>query len=516
MPISQYGSLNTAAIVVPDRYVQIVPPAALALPGAPSNTLGVIGSASWGPVNQPVVLGTPVDCTRAFGPLAVRKHDLGTHVAIAAMQGANSFLGVRVTDGTDTAASATVPAAALSASTAFFAALALAINAGIGVNRGASALVSFNAATGIFAALYTGSNGNNVVISVGPGSKTGTMRAVASLGGGTPEVYDNIVATGTVPSVASFSLAGGTDGAAGVTAQMLVGNDGAQPRTGMYALRGTSAAVAVLADADDSTTWLSQATFGLSEAIYMVMTGPSGDTIADTVSVKSAAGVDNYAAKLMFGDWLYWSDATNGVTRLVSPAAFAAGELAALAPNQSSLNKQLGGIIASQSSGSGAGAYSTAELSALIEAGIDVICNPAPGGAYWACRSGHNTSSDSTRYGDQYTRMSFFLADTIDAGTGIYVGQPISLTLLQNIRSALLGTLSNLQGQGLLGTVGSSTLPYSVVCDASNNPQAREGLGYVQADVGVQLQGINEKFLVNLQDGATVVIASAASQSVAA
>ena len=52
---------------------------------------------------------------------------------------------------------------------------------------------------------------------------------------------------------------------------------------------------------------------------------------------------------------------------------------------------------------------------------------------------------------------------------------------------------------------------FSVICDASNNPESRTGLGYVQADVKVRYQGINEKFLVNLEGGSTVSVAKLAA-----
>ena len=54
MPIVQAGAINTTALVVPDLYVQVVPPQNLVLNGVPTNVVGVVGSASWGPVNQPV------------------------------------------------------------------------------------------------------------------------------------------------------------------------------------------------------------------------------------------------------------------------------------------------------------------------------------------------------------------------------------------------------------------------------------------------------------------------------
>ncbi len=69
MPIVQQGSINTTALVVPDLYVQIVPPQNLVLNGVPTNVLGVVGTASWGPANQPVTLATMADYARTFGPV---------------------------------------------------------------------------------------------------------------------------------------------------------------------------------------------------------------------------------------------------------------------------------------------------------------------------------------------------------------------------------------------------------------------------------------------------------------
>jgi hypothetical protein len=221
----------------------------------------------------------------------------------------------------------------------FWTALANAVNNGLGPQRGPSQLV------------------------------------VASPGGATmaPEEF----------SIPLGSTTAGTDGADAVSAAGLVGID-IPPRTGMYALRGQGCGIALLADADDPDHWTDQAGFGLDEGIYMILTGPAGDTIQNAVAVKQQAGLDSYAAKLMFGDWLWWSDQVNGTIRLVSPQGFATGRLANLSPEQSSLNKSLYSVIGSQKSGTpGSGqstSYSSADLAVLLGAGIDVICNPQPGG----------------------------------------------------------------------------------------------------------------------------------------
>jgi phage tail sheath protein FI len=510
MPIVQQGAINTTALVVPDLYVQIVPPQTLLLNGVPTDVLGVVGSASWGPVGQPVVAGSMAQYSSSFGPVVPRLYDMGTQVATSVQQGAQNFRCVRVTDGSDTAAVLTIQSAVT------------------------------------LTALYTGSYGNGISVTISAGSQAGSTRVTVSLPGNTPEVFDNITGTGAalwqamvtaintgtgplrgasqtvtasyaggtaapVAGTASFSTGTpGTDGATNVTSAMLVGRD-AVPRTGMYALRGQSCSVALLADSIDTTQYTTQAAFGLSEGVYMILTGPSGDTTENAVATKASAGLDSYAAKLMFGDWIYWYDQTNAVTRLVSPQGFAAGRLVNLSPEQSSLNKQLYSIVGSQKSGSVASGqsstYATADLQLLFQNGIDVISNPQPGGSYWGVRCGHNSSSNAATNGDNYTRMTNYIAATLSAGMGLYVGEVINSTLFQNIKATLLAFLQGMLSQGLLGST-TGAQPFSVVCDTTNNPQSRTALGYVQADVQVQYQGINEKFIVNVEGGQTVQISS--------
>jgi uncharacterized protein len=246
---------------------------------------------------------------------------MGTQIATAIQQGAQNFRCIRVSDYTDTAAQTILP--------------------GISVT---------------FTALYTGSLGNQITLTLSTGSRANTWRLTVSLPGLQPEVYDNIAgsgadfwlamaqainqgqgsqrgpsqliaasAAGATVAPAAFSTAlgvtaFGTDGAADVTAMTLVGMD-IPPRSGMYALRGQGCGIALLADVDDPDYWTTQAEFGLEEGIYMILTGPASDTIENAVIVKQQAGLDSYAAKLMFGDWLWWSDQVNATIRLVSPQA---------------------------------------------------------------------------------------------------------------------------------------------------------------------------------------------------
>ena len=509
MPIAQQGSVNTTSLIVPDLYVQIVSPQNLVMNGVPTNIVGMVGTASWGPVNEPAIVGTMGDYARQFGAIIPRKYDLGTQMATAVQQGAQNFRCVRVTDGTDTAAFAVVPGSNAS-----------------------------------FTALYTGSLGNQITLTLGAGSQLNSWKLSVLLPGFEPEVYDGLTgngaafwtalaaavnsgqgpqrgrsqlivasAGGTTASPAAFTISlassgAGTDGATQVGSAQLIGVD-APVRGGMYALRGQGCGLGLLADCDDPTTWTTQGGFGLQEGMYIILTGPAGDTISNAVATVAGAGLNTYAAKLMFGDWLWWSDAANNTIRLVSPQGFTAGRLSNLSPEQSSLNKQIYGVIGSQRAGTpGSGqssTYSSADLGALLSAGIDVICNPQPGGSYWGVRGGINTSSNAATNGDNYTRLTNYIAETLAAGMGLYVGQVINATLFQNIRSTQLSFLNNMYGQGLLGSSDGS-LPFSVICDTTNNPSSRTGLGYVQSDAQVQYQAINERFIVNVEGGQTVQV----------
>ena len=515
MPIVQQGNVNTTSLVVPNLYVQIVPPQNLVLNGVPTNVIGVVGTAQWGALNKPTVVSNGADYALNFGAVQNRPYDAGTQVATAIQQGASNFRVVRVSDGTDVAA---------------FAYLVGNVSNGVTLT-----------------AKYTGTLGNSLNATLATGSAASTWRLTVSLPGRNPEVFDNIAGSGatfwtnlaaavnngtgvlrgasqlvaatvngaysTAPSaIASTTFTSGTDGVATITSSVLIGSD--TTRTGMYALRAQGISIGVIANADDTyasnyATWTTQAAFGLSEGIYMIVAGASGDTISTAVTNKATAGLDSYAVKLMFGDWLYWNDPVNGVLRLVSPQGFVAGRLANLSPEQSSLNKPLYSIVGSQKTGTPGTAqdlnYSDAELQTLFQAGIDVVTNPVPGGHYWGVRLGHNSSSSAAVNGDNYTRMTNYIAATLAAGMGQYVGQVVNSKLFQRIRATLLSFLQNMLGQGLLGSTDGS-LPFSVICDTSNNPDSRTSLGYVQADAQIKYQAINEKFIVNVEGGQTVVV----------
>ena len=485
MPISDYGELNATALIVPDVYVQIVPPQQLLVQGVPTNVIGMVGVGSWGPVNKAVTVGNMSDVARAFGPVTDRPHDLATDAAIATQQGANSFRMVRVSDGTDDKASVA-------------------------------------------------------------GSRLGTFAAVVRLPGLSPERFDNIGGTGatfwqnvarainegdgfraasqlvratagtaaTAPTLnATYSLSGGSDGADDIDVSVLIGQDGLT-RTGIYALRGSDASILHVCGLHDTTAWPAVAAFAKSESLLAVLAGPGGMSIENAATIRASVGLDDWRVWLLFGDHPYWLDSVNGRLRRVSPAAFAVGRTANLSPHISPLNKPIFGVVSSErvaATDSGS-AYSRGELEALGGQSWDVLTTPSPRGEGWGVRFGRNASSDPSRRGVAYTRMTHFLARTIDRAFGAFVGEPVNRGLMPRVRASMNSLLAELERNGMLGNYEGAGPAFRVVCDMSNNTVETLGRGILRVDVQVRYAATVETLIVNLEGGQGVTITLAGDQ----
>ncbi len=510
MAIIQAGSASGVSQIVPGFNVVIQQPGVV-LNGAPTNTIGLVGAASWGQPNTPIVFSGTADGTAAFGPVTNRTFDMLTHVSVQALQGVQSFIGVRVTDGTDTASTG-VLGTGLTCTSRCTGVVGNSTTVSIAVGTPATTyqITVTNNVLGIqevFSVPTAGLTGNAVWLALATAINSGTSLARG------PSALITAAATAvtTTPAASSLTMAGGTDGVAGITAATLVGVDGLT-RTGMYALRRQTISVLDLVDLTDWTQASTVNALAISEGWYAIIGGVAGQTISAAQASASAAG---YGVSLVYGDWCYWTDAVNGVIRLVNPAAFKAGIVATLDPNQSSLNKPLAGIVGSQIAGMAStnqsATLSTAQKQALILADVDFIANPSPGGSFWAVGRGMNAAGVAAINGDSYTRMTNFLATTMEGGMGTYIGSTITTTLFGNVRATLLGLLGNMVQQGYLdATYGT---PYAVVCDTTNNPQSRTGLGYLQADAQVTYEGIVLFLSANLAGGQTVTVTTTTSGS---
>lgn len=506
MPVISGNNANLTGLSVPNPYVLInTPPPEIN--GVPSDILGVVGVASWGPVGAAITIGGPTDATGKVGSPVNRMHDLASAISFANLSGASNFRAVRVTDGTDTAATYTVMDGAATPAPQI-----------------------------TFTGKYTGIFGNGITATISAGSKASTFKVVIGAPGQVPETFDNIAGTGLAvftnmvsainngqsglrgpsnlvvatvgtstlaPVTGTYTLAGGTDGVTTITGATLLGTDTA-PRKGLYALRGTGARVAYLADNSDSTTWAAEKAFGDSEGVDMVMVGPSGEytNIATAVSNRQTAGIDGYNAVVLLGDWCYFNDPLTGAMRLASPQHAYAGLRSVLAPQNSALNKQVGGVIATQSSAAKY-VYTDSDISQLVEGGLELITNPCPGGSYFGVRCGVNTSSNAADNSDNYSTLTNYIAYSMDTGIGGYIGMLQTPSVQQEAKATLEHFLQNMVDAGQIEA-------YSVVLGSSNNPQSSVALGYMKALVRVTYFGVIRYFVVDFEGGATVVLPQAA------
>jgi hypothetical protein len=504
----QLGQLNATALQAPGVYAQIVPPKTRYINGVPTDILGVVGIASWGPKNSPVTIGAPADAQRMFGSQQVRKYDLASALAIGFQVGAYNQRVVRVTDGTDTAATGN--------------------------------LMDTNGVPAIGATLtgiYTGTVGNSITAGITAGTKNSTFKLTVTLPGYTPEVFDNIagsgatfwqnlvsavnngqsgtrgpsqlvvatigVATAAPNTATTYTLASGTDGTTTLTDTVMVGTDGTA-RTGMYALRGTGASVLNLIDVTDQAQWTAINTFVLSEGMYYIGQGAAGASTSTVSGNLVTAGVDSYGCKIMVGDWEYWQDNVNGQSRMMAPATFEAAKIASQGPHLSSLNKPIAGITGTQRVNANQ-PYSNADIASVVAARLDLISNPCPGGAYYGAQTGRNTSSNPATNGDNYTRMTNYLANTLATSFGWVVGKLQTTDLRLTAKGSMDAFLSNLEQAGMIGDVNGGPA-FSVQIDANNNPSNRVALGYLQADVQVKYLSVVFDFLINLEGGQSVQI----------
>jgi hypothetical protein len=387
--------------------------------------------------------------------------------------------------------------------------------------------------------LYTGSLANAALVTIGPGTAAGSTKLVLGLPNMQPEVFDNLIGAGNVLWTAmanavnngmsamrgpskrfvatagagaaagpvantNVALTGGSDGASGVTTVTLVGQD-VVPRKGLYALRSQGCATINPVDAHDNTQWTAMLAFGLQEGAFVGSATSPGDTIANAATELSTAGVDGYGVKVLFGDWIYWFDQVNGVTRLLSPASFWAGMRSATTPQNSTLNKPMLGIIGTQKSYTGT-SYSNAELQALLSARLDVIANPCPGGSFFGIQGGINAASNPAVNGENYTMMTNFLAGSIASWAGSVVGQLQSPGQRRRAKATMDNFFANLWTAFKMIGNAQGTVPWQVVINDTTTPPDLAAQGYEIAAVKVQYLAVIRWFIVNLEGGQTVTI----------
>lgn len=515
MSILTPGTVNPNAIVAPGVYIspQLPTPP---LSGAATDIILVVGTGTFGPVNTPVDILGITDEINTFGPVQNSVYDMGSQVMAAASVGANAFVCVRVTDGTDVKAD---------------------------VDLVDDQVVPVTGLT--LTSRYSGTLGNtiNIVVEQGTDYTVGTPVYKISImfptGGvnNLPEVYDNIGGSGNAfwvnaanainlgqgalappsqlvtavaglsvnpPAIDGYVMAGGTDGNSGVTDATLLGVN-TLPRTGMYSASGADFDFVLLSNVSSASTYNAQIAFAQINGAYAVLARPKGESFTAGIAAKKAAGIDALTAswgKLMVGDWCLMQDNYNNVQRYISPQAWIAGEMATLEPQDSSLNKIISSPIFLGTQTSTAGLkYSQSDIAQILQNGLDVLARPSPGGFYFAAQTGKNLSGNLLANGDEYTRNTNFIAQSLNQNLGQYIGKLNSASEIQSLSTYLNQWFETLWNQSVIGSTSNpEQKPYDVSID---NSRAIYGIQIV--NIQVAFLRVIVTLLVNLQTGVVSV-----------
>lgn len=510
------GQQNLSALQTAGVYLGIVTPRPF-MNGVPTNMVGVVGIASWGPVNAPFAFSGPDTAATLFGTPQARKYDMATFIWVASKMGpAVGFYGVRVTDGTDVAATGAVQTNCLT-----------------------------------LTAKYTGTLGNQIKFQLVTGSAPNSFMAIVSMPGRQPEQFNNITGSGaalwaavaaainngnasrnaseivvatagagvTAPTLnAPVTLAGGADGASGVTDSTLLGAD-STTRTGMYALRRTNIDAFALCDHTTAGDWSAISIFGLSENALPCCAAASGQTVSQVRTAKVTAGIDTQWLWLAAGDYPQFYDDVNGYTRTVSPAAFMVGWIGNASPEQSPLNKPLPGVVATAKSLSRQ-TYSDAELAEASQAGIELIVGPpvTPGGNYFTFIVGRNASSNTAANGVEWTRLTNFISRSLQTkAAGAIVGRlqtnrPNDRTR-EDAKSLVDGFFGYLKDPAV-GSLGNGIIEdFATICDQSNNPLPSQMRGYLFLYAAVKYLNVVRYFVVKMAAGGSVSVTNESTAS---
>jgi hypothetical protein len=384
-------------------------------------------------------------------------------------------------------------------------------------------------------ALYTGTAGNSIVITIGA-SNDGIANhfnftaQVSSSSGTTTELYVNcntissggavlpnltnsvLLATASyaaagTPANGNTTLSGGTNGT--VTSAMYVGTPGANNQ-GFALLEADPTINHVFTD-DCSSGFRVAVNSGLTAHGLLVqnrmcyLAGNSGQTAAQAqsdITTNSYQSIYN----VYTDPWTYVSDDTDGTNINIPGSSWAASVAAQIPPSTSIAWRasQVSGLLSGIAKLEANRSYIQAQNTA---SGISTLIPSASGGFCFA--AGVNTSNVAGQQNITRTRMGIFIAQSAVNAWYPYVDAPNVPYFQQdlvNSANSFLGVLKN------NANVNPGSLPYilnyQVLPVGSSNTTATLAAGMYFVGAQVQLGSSMAQITLNMQFGETVTVAT--------
>ena len=494
--IFDQGNLNITALNTPGAYVQLMTPTGLLVPG-PSNAIGIVGTASWGPVNKAVgPIGEISSVASAFGQFNADlflsdPYDL-MRAAMQALGEAQTTVSLnawfcRISDGTDDAAE--IDLDDVTAETALTGITLPAKYTGIAGNTikviiaAAGPAHSYNVT---FVASFGGQSYSETFLNIA-GSASGVspfwlnLKQAIQQGNqsrgpsqiiGTPVLGDDEALN---PVLGTFTLSGGTDGRSGVTSSSFFGSDVVGNRQGIYAFRGLPIVPAYVycAGLTDTTKAANLQAFCLTEIVRYIFPLASGTSTSSAVSTRTTLGISD--KRFMYAkDWIYWVDPISGKTLFTDPVAIMIGRAASLSPHLSPLNKQVYSVVGSEHPHQ----YPADEIGVLNDNGIWVITNPCLGSPFWGIASANTTSLNPIERPVEYERLKDYIGIQFATALGRFVGEPQGMFDPDDTRAACKSDIDAFMD---ILARGGLIVDWQSQCDASLNPPSSVQAGYMKA-----------------------------------
>ena len=503
--------------------------------GNPNLPSFMVGTASWGKLNTPIPFSNTNDLYNNLGVIQQVASDLPTHgtqyvLACQSSGSSGNCYAIRVSDGTDTAATITI-----------------------------NDTQSTPGNVLVLTANCTGIRGNSGTASITPNAKWTSALPIYDLtltiSGAQPEVFQAIVANnGTVYSATAFvsnarsainsglnltrgassywvasapgtqstnvpllataftSSNTGTNGSASLTSANYVGISGTTP-TGMYAGVNLGCGQFILAGCTDQTIASTMAAFAV--ASNSISVGPAFPQNTSTATAITSKQTTNFNSVNSVGilDFVQWFDNTVGQIRSLSSDSNVLGIIGSISPEQSPGNKPQFGLAhlvsTDRTSSSNYNPRAGTESSQATQAGLTWIGPMNRNKSFLGLANGQNASGVAGQDGINYPRLTNYLKTVLPNIVGSFVDALQGTSNNDPTRRGVSNTLNNFFGQlKLNGQIDS----FNVVCDTTNNTPTTIAAGQLNVSIAVRYLGVARFINLNLQGGVNVTIASSASQ----
>jgi hypothetical protein len=550
MPTTNLGASN---LVVPGAYVNVQNPQQGVAPYVNTTVNAFVGTANYGPVGVPVVIGSAAQIFAAFGDDTIGastfnstnyNFSLVQEMLMSLVEDGN-MIGVRATNGADTAATIVLPDAvpATVLTLTFQSTGSLPNGPGAGTaapgDNVAGARIDLVSGTSsvspvLRVTIFPPRNArpevfNNIIGYSSPGGAYSATvfkaNALAAINGTAPNsiasqwVVASAGSSSAIPVLATVaSASGGADGSSTVSPAELLGS--ADTLTGMNALAGTPFFQLVICGLDDnfvSVPTISSFVAAQNAALGFT-TVPKGTTDAAAFTDRLTVGAVD-TNMVCCKDFIYVFDTVQGYNRYVSPMGKAAGIIGGLPAYQSPINQPYNTTGASASSVEGTeqsilGPRSQDALAALTTNGICSITNQMPlnNGAFGFFNDVTMAGSGNPNNYIPVIRMTAFLSQALQQIGGPFVGQNQSIQPNDPTRAAIKAAFDNFL-DGLIPNGGQPQIDeFNTTCDLTNNTPSSIAQGICNVQVLVRYLGVIRILYITLQGGTGVTVSQTPPQ----